>query len=203
MEAIHKKAQPACHTLGGRVFTIGHSNVCLEDFVSLLREFDIQTIVDIRKFPGSRKFPHFNREVLSERLDTQDIKYLWLESLGGRRYSSGSQTSLNKGLRAPGFRNYADYMQTDEFRTAVGQLLSVAATSRTAVLCAEKLYWKCHRRLLSDYLLAHGIEVMHIMGPGKILPHELTPGAVIIASQYVVYPPAISPSDCLFLTPDQ
>ncbi|MHC4622028.1 MAG: DUF488 domain-containing protein, partial [Planctomycetota bacterium] len=140
------------------LFTIGHSNLSWEDFLSLLREFSINTIVDIRRYPSSRKFPHFNREVLHTLLDAEGIGYAWFEALGGRRHTAPNKTSPNTGLKSIGFRNYADYMATNEFRTAVQELLSTAASSRTAVMCAEKFYWKCHRRLLCDYLAAHKVE---------------------------------------------
>ena len=96
--------------------------------------------------------------------------------------------SLNIGLKSPGFRNYADHMATDEFSMAVKELLSAAARARTAVMCAEKFYWKCHRRLLADYLVAQGVEVVHIVGPGKASSHKLTPGAIITAEAGVIYP---------------
>jgi uncharacterized protein (DUF488 family) len=171
-----------------RVFTIGHSNLSFEQFVALLKEFEIRLVADIRRYPSSRKFPHFNRPALSERLAAEDIDYLWLEALGGRRHEPASEASPNAGLRSPGFRSYADYMATDEFRNGVQELLSAAARSRTAVMCAEKLYWKCHRRLLSDYLTAQGVEVVHIIDTGKSSIHTLTPDAVVTETG-VIYPP--------------
>jgi len=171
-----------------RIFTVGHSNRSFEEFLSLLKTFEIWAVADIRRYPSSRKFPHFNREVLLKLLSKQNIRYIWLEALGGRRYSGKNDKSPNIGLESPGFRNYADHMATDDFRSAVQELLSIAATSRTAVMCAEKLYWKCHRRLLSDYLIAQGAEVEHILEYGKLQPHRLTPGAVITADARVIYP---------------
>jgi uncharacterized protein (DUF488 family) len=170
-----------------QLFTIGHSNRSFEDFLSLLREFKVCEIADIRRYPSSRKFPYFNREVLCKLLAAENIEYLWLEALGGRRHTGKNHKSLNTALKSPGLRNYADYMATDEFRTAVQKLLSAAATTRTAVMCAEKLYWKCHRRLLGDYLVAQGAEVVHIAGPGKLLGHKLTPYAVATGGG-VTYP---------------
>jgi uncharacterized protein (DUF488 family) len=120
-------------------------------------------------------------------LAAESIDYLWLEALGGRRHAAESDTSLNAGLKSPGFRNYADYMATDQFRRGVQELLSAAARPHTAVICAEKLYWKCHRRLLSDYLTAQGVEVVHILAPGKSSVHKLTLDAVITETG-VVYP---------------
>jgi uncharacterized protein (DUF488 family) len=170
-----------------RIFTVGHSNLPFEQFVSLLKEYEIGLVADIRRYPSSRKFPHFNRPVLCELLAAENINYLWLESLGGRRHTEKDSKSVNTGLKNLGFRNYADYMATDEFRRAVRELLSAAAQSRTSVMCAEKLYWKCHRRLLSDYLVSRGIEVIHIIEPGRSSDHKLTPYAVATESG-VIYP---------------
>ena len=170
-----------------RLFTIGHSNRSFEDFLSLLKEFGICVVADIRRYPSSHKFPHFNREVLSKLLDAQGIRYLWLEALGGRRHTGKDNKSPNAGLKSLGFHNYADHMTTDEFRAAARELLSTAAISRTAVMCAEKFYWKCHRRLLSDYLVAQGVEVEHIVESGKLQPHRLSSVAVITADDAVYY----------------
>jgi len=170
-----------------RIFTVGHSNLSFEEFVSLLKEHELGLVVDIRRYPSSRKFPHFNRPVLSELLAAENIDYIWLESLGGRRHTEKDSKSINVGLKSVGFRNYADYMATDEFRRAVDELLTTAAQSRTAVMCAEKLYWKCHRRLLSDYLTSRHIKVVHILDPGKTSEHKLTQGAVITETG-VIYP---------------
>ena len=169
------------------IFTAGHSNLTFEQFASLLKEHEISLVADIRRYPSSRKFPHFNRLTLSKLLEDENIDYLWLESLGGRRHSEKDSKPINTGLKNPGFRNYADYMATDEFRRAVDELLSAAAKSRTAVMCAEKLYWKCHRRLLSDYLVSKGIEVIHIIEPGRTSRHKLAPYAVATESG-VIYP---------------
>jgi uncharacterized protein (DUF488 family) len=170
-----------------RIFTIGHSNLSFERFVSLLGEHEIDLVADVRRYPSSRKFPHFNRPVLSELLAAENIGYLWLESLGGRRHTDKDSKCVNIGLKSIGFRNYADYMATEEFRRAVDELLAAAAQSCTAIMCAEKLYWKCHRRLLSDYLVSQGVEVIHIMDPGKTSEHELTQGAAITKTG-VIYP---------------
>jgi uncharacterized protein (DUF488 family) len=170
-----------------RIYTIGHSSLSFEQFVSLLKEFGIFLVADIRRYPSSRKFPHFNRQVLCKLLAVENIDYLWLEALGGHRHTEENDKSLNMALKSPGFRNYADYMATDEFRRAVQELLSAAEISRTAVMCAEKLYWKCHRRLLSDYLVTQGIEVIHIVGPGELSSHKLTPYAVATGAG-VIYP---------------
>lgn len=178
----------------GSLFTLGHSNRPFEDFLSLLRGVDIRVVADIRRYPSSRKFPHFNREVLRKLLKAEDIEYLWLEALGGRRHTGKNDKSPNAGLESPGLRNYADHMAADEFRVAVQKLLSVAGSATgaklpTAVMCAEKFYWKCHRRLLSDHLVAQGVEVLHIIEPGRVSAHKLTPGAVVTTNGGVCYPP--------------
>ena len=170
-----------------RLYTIGHSNLSFEAFVSLLKEFRIDLVADIRRYPSSRKFPHFNRPALCERLGVEGIDYLWLEALGGRRSGAKNQISPNIGLESPGFRHYADYMTSEDFRSAVRKLLSAAAESCTAVMCAEKLYWKCHRRILSDYLISQGVEVVHIIGPGETSNHKLSSNAVATQTG-VIYP---------------
>lgn len=171
-----------------QLFTVGHSNRSFDEFLSLLKAFEVRVVADIRRYPSSRKFPHFNREVLRKLLEAEDIRYHWLESLGGRRHAAENDKSPNVGLSSRGFRNYADRMATDEFRAAVQELLSTAALSRTAVMCAEKFYWKCHRRLLSDHLVAQGVQVKHILEPDKTSDHKLTPLAVIGADAAVTYP---------------
>jgi len=171
-----------------RIFTIGHSNRSLEEFLQPLKEFEIQVIVDIRRYPGSRKFPHFNGEVLRKRLVAEGIEYLWLEALGGRRHTSKNTNSPNTGIKSLGFRNYADHMITDEFYRTVQELISQAAKSSTAIMCAEKFYWKCHRRFLSDYLVAQGVDVEHIIDAVQISAHKLTTGAVITTEPSVIYP---------------
>ncbi len=171
-----------------KIFTIGHSNRTSEDFLALLREFGIETLADIRRYPGSRKFPHFNRESLQEMLKANGINYLWFESLGGRRHGGENTESKNMGLKSPAFRSYADYMATEEFRGTVRKLLETAAASTTAIMCAEALYWRCHRKLLSDYLVSHNAEVKHILKHGKLLDHNLTAGAVITEGGSVTYP---------------
>ena len=170
-----------------KLYTIGHSNLPIESFVSLLKEFGIDLVADIRRYPSSRKFPHFNRPALFESLASEGIDYLWLEALGGRRHGGKNEKSPNVGLTSPGFRHYADYMATNEFRSAVQKLLSAAAKLRTTIMCAERLYWKCHRRILSDYLVSKGVEVVHIIGPGEALNHTLSPYAVVVENG-VLYP---------------
>jgi uncharacterized protein (DUF488 family) len=168
------------------VLIIGHSNHPLELFLALLAQHRVEALADIRRFPGSRKHPHFNRDSLAAALEESGVEYHWLEALGGRRPKQRDE-SPNLGLENQGFRNYADYMLTDEFREGVGKLLGVARRKRTAIMCAEGLFWQCHRRLVGDYLAANGVAVQHIMPGGELRPHTLTPGAVVEGGR-VTYP---------------
>lgn len=155
------------------LYTIGHSTRTLEELIQVLKAHSIQVLVDIRSFPMSRRLPHFNREALEKSLAAAGIRYLWLKSLGGRRKKTRDD-SPHLALRSPGFRNYADYMLSDEFEQGTGQLLEVAEHSRTAYMCAERVYFRCHRMLVSDWLVAHGHEVLHMDGTGPPRPHRLT-----------------------------
>jgi uncharacterized protein (DUF488 family) len=168
------------------VLTIGHSNHPLDRFLALLAQHGIEALVDIRRFPGSRKHPHFNRDNLATALPKAGVEYHWLEALGGRRPRQRDD-SPNLGLENQGFRNYAGYMLTDEFREGVEKLLEVARQKRTAIMCAEGLFWQCHRRLVSDILVANGVAVQHILPTGELRAHKLTSGAVIEDGQ-VTYP---------------
>jgi len=171
-----------------RIYTIGHSSRTLEEFLVLLKRFGIQTIADIRKLPGSRKFPHFNGENLAKVLPTNDIGYVWIKELGGLRHQTKGFDSPNKGLVNAGFRAYADFMGSDEFREAVDKLLALASESTTAYMCAEAVFWRCHRRLLSDFLVANGLEVLHILSSSTLNPHRITEGALVTADGRVLYP---------------
>jgi len=128
-----------------QLFTIGHSNREMHELLALLRGNDIELLADVRRFPGSRRLPRFNQETLRDALAASNIDYLWFEALGGRRSGYDKAMSPNLGLRVKGFRQYADYMQSDAFQTAVEQLLEQAALKRTALMCAEAVYWRCHR----------------------------------------------------------
>jgi uncharacterized protein (DUF488 family) len=160
------------------IFTIGHSTHSLDQFLALLARHGIEALADIRRFPGSRKHPQFNRDDLAAALRKSGVDYHWLEALGGRRQKR-SDESPNRGLENEGFRNYADYMLTGEFREGVERLLAVARQKRVALMCAEGLFWRCHRRLVSDFLAANGVAVQHIMPTGELRPHTLTNGAVV------------------------
>jgi len=170
------------------LLTIGHSNMEIEEFVTLLQQNSIKALADIRRFPGSRSFPQFQQSALSQSLENVAIEYCWLEALGGRRPKQHLKNpDLNAGLRNVSFRNYGDYMQTAAFRAGLEELLSLAMEFRTAMMCAESVYWRCHRRLVSDALVARGESVFHIFPDGKVRAHQLTPGAKIFRKR-VTYP---------------
>ena len=158
------------------LYTIGHSTRILDELVEALRAHSIATLVDIRSFPRSRRLPHFNRESLEKTLPEAGIRYLWMRELGGRRKKIRDD-SPNVALRSPSFRNYADYMLTQEFQGGIAQLIELAEQSRTAYMCAERVYFHCHRMLVSDWLTAHGHEVLHLNGMGPVRPHQLLPEA--------------------------
>ena len=155
------------------LYTIGHSTRTLDELVAALRAHEIQTLVDIRAFPMSRRLPQFNRDSLEQTLPAAGIRYVWMKGLGGYRKKT-LEESPNIALRNDSFRNYADYMLTPEFEQAMGELLSLAESSRTAYMCAERLYFRCHRMLVSDWLVAHRHDVLHIDGTGPVKPHTLT-----------------------------
>jgi uncharacterized protein (DUF488 family) len=171
-----------------QLFSIGHSNQALDRFLGLLVQHRIEALADIRRFPGSRKYPHWNQKNLAASLQEAGIEYHWLETLGGRRRSKkAAPASPNLGLRNESFRSYADYMLTEEFHQAAGKLLEIAACKQTAMMCAEAVYWRCHRRLVSDFLLANHVAVRHIFPNGEVRPHKLTEGGKIEQGK-VTYP---------------
>ncbi len=166
------------------LYTIGHSTRTLEELIAALRGHSIQTLVDIRSFPMSRRLPHFNRESLEKSLPEAGTKYVWMKELGGRRKKIRDD-SPNVALRSPSFRNYADYMLTAEFQRAIADLITIAEHSRTAYMCAERVYFRCHRMLVSDWLVAHGHEVLHIDDTCQAKPHKLTTEAHLIDGQLI------------------
>ena len=160
------------------IWTIGHSTHSLEKFVSLLKLFQIEVLVDIRSLPGSRKFPQFNKESLVVSLLEQGIEYIHMIDLGGRRKMKPD--SKNTAWRLPAFRAYADYMETENFRNAASQLESIAKSKATAYMCSETLWWRCHRSLVSDWFKIRGWTVLHITGDGKTVEHPYTGPARIV-----------------------
>jgi uncharacterized protein (DUF488 family) len=162
------------------IWTIGHSTHSLEEFIAMLHSSKIKLIVDIRSYPGSRKFPQFNKETLEISLQQNKIEYIHLINLGGRR--KASPYSKNTSWRNLAFRGYADYMQTIHFKTEIKNLEKMALKQHTAYMCSEAVWWRCHRAMVSDYLKVHGWKVMHIMGMGKEYEHPYTAPAKIVDS---------------------
>ena len=165
-----------------RIWTIGHSTRTIDEFISLLKENGINLLVDVRAWPGSERYPQFNREALSESLNAHAIRYEHFPELGGRR--KPKLDSRNTAWRNASFRGYADYMETEEFHTGVERLLDVAEEAdSTAIMCAEAVWWRCHRSLIADYLKARCAEVVHVLGKNKVQPHPYTSAARIVKGE--------------------
>jgi uncharacterized protein (DUF488 family) len=171
----------------GQILTVGHSTHEAQTFVELLTRHDVETLADVRRYPSSRRMPWFSQAPLAAALDAAGMQYVHLPELGGRR--DPVPGSPNGGWRVGQFQGYADHMSSAEFSAGMERLLEVAPRRRTAVMCAEAAWWRCHRRLLSDALLAKGWEVLHIDARGATQPHELTEFA-IVDGEAVRYPPA-------------
>jgi uncharacterized protein (DUF488 family) len=160
------------------VYSIGHSTRSLEELIALLAQHEIALLADVRRYPASRRHPQFNRAALEAALPAAGIAYVWIEALGGRR--SPHKDSHNRAWHNAGFRGYADYMETQAFGHAVGQLTAYAQERRTAVMCAEQAWQQCHRGLIADFLKASGIDVVHITGDGRTQDHPWTAAARIV-----------------------
>lgn len=160
------------------LWTIGHSTRSLEEFLGILDAFRIEAIADVRRFPGSRRYPHFAGEALAESLPLHGIRYQWLPKLGGRRKAQAD--SPNTGWRNASFRGYADYTASAGFAEGLHALLALAARRRTALMCAEAVWWRCHRSLISDVLKLRGIEVIHIIDATHSMPHPYSAPAHIV-----------------------
>jgi uncharacterized protein (DUF488 family) len=158
------------------VYTIGHGKREIDEFLGLLREAGIECLVDVRAYPASRRHPQFSREALERSLTGAGIRYVWEgKSLGGRRKPAAD--SPHVALRSPAFRAYAAHMTTEEFRAGLQRLLELAGGSRSAIMCAERLPWECHRNLISDALSIRGVRVLHLMSTGQSREHALNPVA--------------------------
>ena len=155
------------------VYTVGHSTRTVERFIEILLASGVNVLVDVRRFPKSARNPQFNTESLRSDLSKYGIRYEWFEGLGGRRDGAGDR-SLNKCWRSKSFRNYADHMETDTFRQAARELIELVSENRVAVMCAEATYWRCHRFLISDYLKAEGVRVMHLLDVNQSTEHEFS-----------------------------
>ena len=166
-----------------KIWTIGHSTHPFEEFVAMLKSFEIELIADIRSFPGSRRYPHFNKEILENSLPLNGIEYVHLKDLGGRRKTNID--SHNSGWRVAAFRGYADYMETEMFTNAIEELEFLGSKNLVAFMCAEAVWWRCHRSLVSDFQKHNEWTVIHIMGIGKGEEHPYTSPARIVSNQLV------------------
>ena len=160
------------------IWTVGHSTRSIDEFIEGLASQSIEAVVDVRSFPGSRRYPQFNKRELSNSLESVGIEYLSLPELGGRRRAR--KDSHNTAWRNEAFRGYADYMETEDFRSGIERLLNVARARHVAIMCAEAVWWRCHRSMISDYLKARGVEVIHILAPDKTETHRYTSAARIV-----------------------
>jgi len=160
------------------IWTIGHSTRPIEEFVDILAAFRIENIADVRRFPGSRNSPQYGQERLAAALAGNAIGYIWLQALGGRRRPLPD--SANRAWRNAAFRGYADYMASEPFEEAFTRLLEIGSASRTAIMCAEAVWWRCHRSLIADALCVRGIEVVHIMDAKHSTVHPMTKPARVV-----------------------
>lgn len=167
------------------VLTVGHSTRPIEELLALLAENRVEVLVDVRRYPGSRRHPQYSREALAGSLEGAGIAYVHEPGLGGRR--TARPDSPHTAWRVEAFRGYADYMDTPEFRAALDRLIGLAGGKTAVILCAEAVPWRCHRRLISDALVARGLEVRHILGPGRTDAHELDANARVEAGGRLVY----------------
>lgn len=174
------------------LYTVGHSTRSLEEFVSLLKHHGVRTVADVRRYPGSRKHPHFNEPSLARSLPDAGLDYVPFPALGGRRGTSPG--SPNTGWRNEGFRGYADHMQTPQFEEGVARLSELAGGTPTAIMCAEAVPWRCHRSLIADAMLVRGWEVLDIVSHSTPAPHKLTPFARVEGLS-ITYPPVAAEAD--------
>jgi len=163
------------------IWTVGHSTRPLEDFLAVLAAHDIEIVADVRRFPGSRRLPHYAGPALEQALAAHGVAYRWLPALGGRRRPEPD--SPNDGWRHPAFRAYADYVATEAFADGLFELLMMAHGQRTSVMCAEVLWWRCHRRIIADVLTSLGVPVVHIRDARIVEPHRLAPPARIVGGR--------------------
>ena len=160
------------------IWTIGHSTRSLDEFLELLADHRLEAVADVRRFPGSRRYPHFDQAALAARLAEQGIAYRWIPALGGRRRARPD--SPNTGWRNASFRGYADHIGSAEFSRGLDELLQLADRLRTALMCAEAVWWRCHRSLIADVLRSRGIEVVHILDAKHSVVHPYTAPARIV-----------------------
>ena len=166
------------------IYTIGHSTHPIEELLALLSQHEILALVDVRSYPASKRWPQFNREDLQRAFERAGIEYRWMKSLGGRRHSKEA-TSPHVAWQIPAFRAYADYADTNDFRAGLEELIALARNQRTAYMCSEGLWWRCHRRIISDHLLVRGWSVLHIMPTGKTASHSLPDFARVVNGRLI------------------
>jgi uncharacterized protein (DUF488 family) len=163
------------------IYTIGHSTRSEAEFLAMLKSFGINIVVDIRRLPGSRKYPQFDMDNLKISLEENHMQYIYLADLGGRR--KAQKDSKNNRWKNPSFRAYADYMETDSFKNAASELEQLASKKPTAIMCSEAVWWRCHRSMVADYLKVKGWAVLHIMALEKAQEHPYTQPATIVDGQ--------------------
>jgi uncharacterized protein (DUF488 family) len=176
--------RPAENNDAGAIFTVGHSTHPIERFLGLLSEHRIAVLADVRSFPSSRRWPQFNQPALRASVERAAIQYHWIEKLGGRRRGLGD-ASPHTAWQHPAFRSYADYADGEEFQSGLDELIALARRARTAYMCSEGLWWRCHRRLISDRLLLLGWRVMHILPGGKLSEHALPDFASVVDGRLI------------------
>jgi uncharacterized protein (DUF488 family) len=167
------------------VWTIGHSTHSWDEFVRLLQAYELQAVADVRRLPGSRRLPQFDQDAMANNLERLGIAYRWFPKLGGRRRAH--KESPNMGWRNASFRGYADHLSSEEFAEGVAELLDLAKQERTTLMCAEAVWWRCHRRLIADVLILQGVEVIHILDASHATPHTHTPPARVVEGK-LTYP---------------
>ena len=173
-----------------RIWTIGHSTRAIDEFISLFEENGLKLLADVRAWPSSKRYPQFNKDALAESLAAHGIRYEHFPELGGKR--KANPDSRNTAWRNASFRGYADYMETEQFQKGIERLLDVAAEAgSTAIMCAEAVWWRCHRSLIADYLKARGVEVLHILGANKVEPHPYTSVARIVNGELSYRPESL------------
>jgi uncharacterized protein (DUF488 family) len=178
---MKEKVSSAAAKETSRLWTIGHSTRSAEEFNHILAAHELEALVDVRSFPGSRRYPQFNKQQLESALPENGIAYSHLPELGGRRQTR--KGSKNTAWKNQSFRGYADHMETAEFQVGIGRLMEIAGTNRAAIMCAEALWWRCHRSLISDFLKVRGVEVIHILDATHDEPHPFTNAARIIEGE--------------------
>ena len=177
MFGLHQGPYQQDPTLAQSFYTIGHSTHSIETFVDLLRKAEVTFLVDVRTVPRSRTNPQFNKDGMPDQLSIYQIGYEHVASLGGLRGKQGAEPSPNTYWQNSSFRNYADYAMSADFDAGLQHLIALGQHQRTAIMCAEAVWWRCHRRIIADYLLAAGEQVFHILSAEKIAPATMTPSA--------------------------